>query len=224
MVSRRRLIAAALCAALAATVSVVLMNSAGAGASRCAQFRAAAAEPARAQMGTGTPRILVIGDSYSVGLGVDGDQSWPHRLPGRVIVAGFSGSGFSKDASGCGQVSYAARAAAGLRRAGHVDLVVVEGGLNDYDQPTAAIRAGFDDLLDELGDRPVVVVGPAPAPSRADAVPRIDALLARLSTQHGVSYVRMAGTNFPYLPDRLHLTPAGHEQFGDRVAHAIHAG
>jgi len=155
---------------------------------------------------------------------VDGDQSWPHRLPGRVIVAGFSGSGFSKDASGCGQVSYAARAAAGLRRAGHVDLVVVEGGLNDYDQPTAAIRAGFDDLLDELGDRPVVVVGPAPAPSRADAVPRIDALLARLSTQHGVSYVRMAGTNFPYLPDRLHLTPAGHEQFGDRVAHAIHAG
>lgn len=220
--SRRRVIAAAVCAALAATVSVVLMNSAGAGASRCAQFRAAAAEPVRTQLGAGAgPRTLVIGDSYSLGLGVDGDQSWPHRLPGRVIVDGFSGSGFSADASPCGAVSYAGRAAAGLRSAGDVGLVVVEGGLNDYDQPASAIRAGFDDLLAELGDRRVVVVGPAPAPSRAAAVPRVDALLARLSARHGVAYVRMSGETFPYLSDRLHLTPQGHREFGDLVARGI---
>ena len=120
-------------------------------------------------------------------------------------------------------MSYAERAAAGLRSAGDVGLVVVEGGLNDYDQPASAIRAGFDDLLAELGDRRVVVVGPAPAPSRAAAVPRVDALLARLSARHGVAYVRMSGETFPYLSDRLHLTPQGHREFGDLVARALEA-
>jgi acyl-CoA thioesterase-1 len=67
----------------------------------------------------------------------------------------------------------------------------------------------------------VVVVGPASAPSRSREVPRIDALLARLSARHGVQYVRMSGETFPYLPDRLHLTPAGQRAFGDLVAARI---
>ncbi|HEX7739612.1 MAG TPA: SGNH/GDSL hydrolase family protein [Marmoricola sp.] len=220
---RRRLIAALACVVLAASVSTALVSRAGAGTSRCDRFRQAAAEPARTSFdGTAsTRRILVIGDSYSMGLGVRSDQSWAHRLPGRVVVDGFSGSGFSAHASPCGAVSYAARAARGLRRAAPVDLVVVEGGLNDFDQSDGAIRRGFDELIDQLPGARVVVVGPADAPARAAEVPRVDDLLARLSAAHGLRYVRMAGTTFPYLSDGLHLTAAGHREFGDIVSRAI---
>ncbi len=87
-------------------------------------------------------RVVVIGDSWSAGLGLDRPvQSWPSRLPGRVHVAGFSGSGFSAKASPCGRVSFADRAPAAL--GGGADLVVIEGGLNDYDRSRAEIKAGF---------------------------------------------------------------------------------
>jgi acyl-CoA thioesterase-1 len=139
-----------------------------------------------------------------------------------VHVAGFSGSGFGAHASACSGVSFADRAPAAVR--GGADLVVVEGGLNDYDRPDAEIRAGFARLIRALGgaDRPeVVVVGPASAPSRAAAVPHVDALLASLSERYGVTYVRTSGLRLDYLDDRLHLTPAGHQAFGDFVADRI---
>ena len=99
--------------------------------------------------------------------------------------------------------------------------MVVEGGLNDYNQPSADIRAGFDRLMSQLHGHRVVVVGPPSAPSRAHAVPRVDELLADLSEEYGVAYVRTSGWSLPYLDDRLHLTPAGHRTFGDNVAQEI---
>jgi acyl-CoA thioesterase-1 len=162
----------------------------------------------------------VIGDSWSAGLGLDRIAgSWPSRLTGDVQVAGFSGSGFSAGAGACRQVAFADRAPAAVR--GGADLVVVEGGLNDFRQPDADIRAGFVRLMRSLDGYRVVVVGPAAAPARADAVPRVDDLLASLSEQYDVAYVRTSGLALPYLDDRLHLTPAGHEQFGDFVAQQI---
>jgi acyl-CoA thioesterase-1 len=187
-------------------------------ASRCDRFAAASAARADAVTGSGE-QVLVIGDSYSAGLGLrDPVASWPARLAGRVHVAGFSGSGFSRHASDCSDVSFATRARSAVRAG---DLVVVEGGLNDYDQPAADIRAGFDRLMTQLRGHRVVVVGPPSAPSRAYAVPRVDELLADLSAQYGVAYVRTSGWSLPYLDDRLHLTPAGHRTFGDAVAQEI---
>lgn len=199
-----------------AGLTVHAARARGAEASRCERF--AAASTARAQTDTGSGRrVVVIGDSWSVGLGLaDPASGWPSRLPGRVHVAGFSGSGFSRGASPCGDESYAARARPALR--GGADLVVVEGGLNDFDQSDRAIRAGFRRLMGALAGHRVVVVGPAEAPSRARAVPRVDALLAGLAAAYHVPYVRTAGLHLPYLPDRLHLTPAGHRAFGDAVA------
>lgn len=191
----------------------------GADLSRCERFAAESVARAHTVTGSGE-RVVVIGDSYSAGLGLSSPAtSWPSRLPGAVHVAAFSGSGFSRGASECRGVSFADRARAALR--GGADLVVVEGGLNDYDQPLADIRAGFARLLRVLDGLRVVVVGPAAAPSRAAGVPRVDALLARLAARHGVPYVAMSGLDLPYLPDDLHLTPAGHRAFGDRVAAAL---
>lgn len=207
--------------AVGVTVAVVsagllVMTRAGADTDRCAGFRAAARERAELVTGSG-PDVLVIGDSYSVGLGSHGWLSWPTRLDGRVHVEGFSGSGFSAGASPCGAVSYADRAP----RARDYDFVVVEGGLNDVDQPRSAVRRGFERLLERLDHDQVLVVGPATAPARAGGAVAVDALLARLSARYGVGYLSMLDADLPYLDDDLHLTPEGHRLFGDRVADAL---
>jgi acyl-CoA thioesterase I len=223
LVARRRwpvLLTAALVVALLAS-GMLNARARGAETEKCGKFTRESA--ARSQVVTGSgERVVVIGDSWSAGLGLSSmAASWPSRLPGRVHVAGFSGSGFSADASPCGRVSFAARAPQAL--AGGADLLVVEGGLNDFDRSNAQIRAGFARLMKVAApyrDR-MVVVGPALAPSRAREVPRVDALLARLSAAYGVPYVATDSLRLPYLPDRLHLTPAGHRQFGDYVARQL---
>lgn len=211
-------VVAALFVSLVAAVLAVHLaaRARGAEASRCERFDADATLRSQVVTGSGA-RVVVIGDSYSAGLGLDAPaDSWPSRLAGEVHVAGFSGSGFSPGASGCAGVSFAERADAAV--APGADLVVVEGGLNDVDQPSAAIRAGFQRLLTALRDRPVVVVGPPAAPARAGAVPRVDRLLAALAERYGVPYVRTSGWHLTYLEDRLHLTVQGHRAFGDAVA------
>jgi acyl-CoA thioesterase-1 len=219
-VARHAVVATLFVALVAAVLAVHLAARArGADASRCERFAAASELRARADTGAGE-RVVVIGDSYSAGLGLgDPVASWPARLQGRVHVDGFSGSGFSRHASRCGDVSFAARAGDAVRRG--ADLVVVEGGLNDVDQPSAAVRAGFERLVATLRGHRVVVVGPPSAPSRAGGVPRVDALLAALCAEHGIPYVRTSGWSLPYLDDRLHLTPAGHRAFGDAVTTAL---
>jgi len=210
-------VAALLCAFTA--TGVLAARARGASLPKCEQF--AADSSARARMVTGSgERVVVIGDSWSAGLGLDHPaQSWPSRLPGRVHVAGFSGSGFSEHASPCGRVSFADRAPAAL---GHgADLVVVEGGLNDYDRTRAEIKAGFARVLAAAATYRTVVVGPAMAPARAARVPRVDRLLAHLSAKHGVPYISMVDLDLPYLDDRLHLQPGGHRIFGDAVAERI---
>jgi acyl-CoA thioesterase-1 len=221
LLSARRLLPAVVAlAALTTTTAVVVDRATGSAPDPCERRASAAAE--RRDLDTGLGRdVVVIGDSYSVGLGVRPLQSWPVRLPGRVHVDGYSGSGFSAGASPCGpEVSYAARAARAV--AGRPDaLVVVEGGLNDWGASDAEISAGFEDLMRVLAGRDVLVVGPPPAPTRAGEVARVDAVLQRMSTAFGAAYVSMADADLPYLDDRLHLTPAGHLAFGDRVAAAL---
>ncbi len=220
--SRRRLLAVALAALLVALAGVVVVlapeRATGSYAARCERFALDAEARAAVVTGRGEP-VLVVGDSWSAGLGLaDPTASWPARLDGRVHVAGFSGSGFSARASRCGAVSFADRAPEALAGLPTGTLVVVEGGLNDWDRSPAEISAGFVDLLAALRGHRVVVVGPASAPARAASVPQVDALLARLSARHGVAYLSAVDVPLDYLPDRLHLTPAGHAAFGDFVA------
>jgi acyl-CoA thioesterase-1 len=215
-VTRRPFVLAALVVLLATVVTTTAWTRAGAGPDRCAQRADTARERSQLVTGTGAS-VLVIGDSYSVGAGVRPEQSWPVRLPGRVRVDGFSGSGFSIGASGCGDVSYATRAPRSLRPG--TDLVVVEGGLNDTDQPAADLEGGFRLLMRELAGTPVLVVGPPAAPDRPRAdVERVDATLARLAAELGASYLSTVDAELTYLDDDLHPDPAGHRVFGDLVA------
>ncbi|GAA1528255.1 SGNH/GDSL hydrolase family protein [Nocardioides humi] len=220
--TRHRLLLGLLALVLATAASTTLLARAGARPDPCV-VKGERAEAREALVtGSGT-QVLVIGDSYSVGAGVLPEESWPVRLPGRVRVDGFSGSGFSRGASGCGDVSYATRAAAaaGSARAGlaRADLVVVEGGLNDADQPGADLEAGFVRLVEVLDGRPALVVGPPPAPRLPyDDVAAVDAALTRLAAVHGTAYLSMLDVELTYQQDRLHPDAAGQRVFGDRVA------
>ena len=213
---------------VATLIAAVLATVLGVRAARSSEIapceRHAADAAARSQVvtGSGAPgaAVTVIGDSWSVGLGLDDlGASWPRELPGRVRVAGFSGSGFSRHASHCGNRAFATRAHA----ASGAELVIVQGGLNDVDQPAADIRAGFQSLMSSLEDHSVVVVGPASAPSRAVFVQHADTTLANLCREYGVAYIDTSDWDLTYLPDRLHLTPAGHTAFGERVADELSA-
>jgi acyl-CoA thioesterase-1 len=214
------LVAGAVAVALASLLTVLAPGGAtGVEAERCARFSLQSQVRERLVTGHGD-RVVVIGDSYSVGLGLRHPQdSWPSRLPGRVHVYGFSGSGFSARASSCPGVAYDVRARGALSRG--ADLVVVEGGLNDHDQPTAAIRSGFRTLVARLRGRRLLVVGPPPAPARAAGARRVDQILREECARVDVPFVSMMGHHFGYLDDRLHLTPAGHRAFGDVVAAAV---
>ena len=210
--------ATALVAALVAS-GVLAARARGAGPAKCEKFAAASVKRAAMVTGSGE-RVVVVGDSWSAGLGLDDPvRSWPSRLPGRIHVAGFSGTGFSEHASPCGRVSFADRAPAALK--GGADLVIVEGGLNDYDRSRAEIKAGFVRVMRAAAPYRTVVVGPATAPARAAKVPRVDRLLAHLAQQYGVPYVSTVDLKLTYLDDRLHLTPAGHRAFGDAVSARI---
>lgn len=217
----RRTLVALLCGLLLAGVlSTVVLARAGAGTDRCTWLAERSA--ARASLVTG-PRagqqVLVVGDSYSVGASLPPERSWPVRLPGRVHVAGFGGSGFTRYASPCGDRSYATRLALALREHPRPALVVLEGGLNDTDRPDAELRRGFARVVRVLAGRPALVVGPAPAPARSRAQERrVDATLARLAARADLPYISMLGLRLGYLPDRLHPTSAGQRRFGDRVA------
>ena len=218
---RRAVGVAAVALLLAALLAFNVADRAGAGLARCQQHRVDARQRTAIVTGAGAP-VLVIGDSWAVGLGQeDLGRSWAGRLPGEVHVAGFSGSGFSAGASDCGHVSFHDRAPTALGT--RPQLVVVEGGLNDYDQPSADIEHGFRELMADLSGQHVVVVGPADAPARAGAVPRVDSLLEDLCAAYDVPYVRTSDLDLSYLADRLHLTEAGHRVFGDAVAERIAA-
>ncbi|MFL6173035.1 MAG: SGNH/GDSL hydrolase family protein [Marmoricola sp.] len=185
-------------------------------AAKCERFARQSLERQHLVTGHG-PTTVVIGDSYSAGLGLaHPDRNWARDLPGRVHVFGFSGSGFSPGASPCKDVAYDQRAARALSL--HPSLVVVEGGLNDFDQPSGQIRAGFRRLMSELGRHKVLVVGPPPAPLRGAGAARVDAILRSEAARAGTPYLSMIEGRFAYLPDRLHLTPAGHQAFGAVVA------
>ena len=222
-VARQRVLALLVCALLVGVVGVLTVDRAtGTKPGRCAEFTLQSHERALAVTGSGAD-VLVIGDSWTAGLGLDDlSRSWPSRLPGRVHVAGFSGSGYADGASACGrQVSFASRAGAALRAVPPGTPVVVAGGLNDWDSSGADIRAGFEKLVVALEGHPVTVVGPAAAPARSTYMPRVESLLRTLCAEHGLRYVAVGDLRLDYLPDLLHLQPSAHAAFGDEVARRI---
>lgn len=214
---RRRLLLCALLGALLGTLGTLSHPvSAGSRPAKCDMFDRARAVLQSSDRGAGA-RVVVIGDSFSVGAALpDRLEGWPSRLPGHVHVDGHSGSGFSHRSSPCGR-EYAFDRRAAEATAGGADLVVVQGGINDWDRTNAEIATGFADLMTALAGTPVLVVGPVLAPRLAPHVVRVNRVLRTQSRRHGVRYLSMIRMALPYGADAVHLTVEGHGLFGERV-------
>ncbi len=172
----------------------------------------------------GSPTVAVLGDSYASGFELQHPrQAWPTQLGRiehwRVFVDGVAGTGMTN--SGLCDQAYASRVQQVLSY--RAQRVIIEVGLNDTASSAAAVQQATSAVLARLSAvSQVDVVGPPPAPAKSPAdLRRTDAALHTATQQAGRRYVGALGWQLPYLPDGVHLTPVGHQQFAELVALAI---
>ena len=175
------------------------------------------------QVSEGAPLVAVLGDSYSAGDVLDDRaDGWVYQLGEQagadVRVAGVGMTGYTNGGY-CGGQEFANRVDSLL--ALDPNTLILQGGVNDWEADPADIQAAAADLLAKTeGVERVVMVGPTDAPQR-DNLAGVDRALAATATEHGAQYVSALGWDLEFLPDDLHLTPAGHAEYAANVADAI---
>jgi lysophospholipase L1-like esterase len=177
----------------------------------------------------GSPTIAVLGDSYSLGIGVSGPEAaWPAALGGRlgaeVFVDGVGGTGFTtRGFCPDDPITYGERVAADPPDA---EIVVVQGSVNDAlgGRPDDVGEAARELLGDLEGVPTVVVVGVPVIPAAEAAELRaIDAALLQAAEEAGRVHVPLVDAGIAILPDRVHPTLEGQQRIAELVAAAIGA-
>lgn len=226
---RRRVVAVGIAVLVAAVLAGVVArheyDSPGARIARfCSTLRSPSGRGATEAVTAGRPTVVVLGDSYSSGFALEHPrEAWPTWL-GRqehwqVYVDGVAGTGMVAGAF-CSQ-PYGGRVAQVLSHA--PARVVVQVGLNDTGVPAARERRAAAAVLAALrGVAEVDVIGPPPVPGkRAVELRAVDTTLASACRDEHRRYVSALHWTLHYLPDGVHLTPAGHVRFAALVAAAI---
>jgi len=190
----------------------------------CQHSKSPQGRGATVPMTSGQPLVVILGDSYASGFGLKRPhEAWPTQLGRRehwrVFIDGVSGTGMVN--GGLCQQPYGSRVQQVLAR--RPQRVVIEVGLNDTAVSADVERHAAAAVLASLTSVPVVnVVGPPPVPGKRLAdVRRVDGALRDASQRAGRHYVTALGWQLPYLPDGVHLTAAGHQQFAELVARGI---
>nr|WP_237448082.1 SGNH/GDSL hydrolase family protein [Nocardioides flavescens] len=180
---------------------------------------------------------LFFGDSYFVGGGCSPDASQDMaavagaQLGYRTVIRGAGGTGFVTANPEYGIPAYLEQIAQGAfdvpGRA--PSLVVIEGGSNDYGQPTATIRRNAGKILRIAArDFPgalVVLVGPMQTYGQLSQSEPIKRTLRSLARKRGVPFVNMQrwvyGQDGLLCSDYDHPTYATHQALGQRLAQAL---
>lgn len=168
----------------------------------------------------GTPTVVVLGDSYSEGVGLANPrQSWPtiygHATHATVYVNAFGGSGIVR--SRCPGHEYGTRVDA--VRAFRPSMVIVQTGLNDLGASRESVVAAVATLTRRLAPARVALVGPTAAPQRDQAqVKAMDADLRLAAHDARIPYVPLVGLLLTYQRDRLHPIASGQAEIGRYVA------
>lgn len=173
---------------------------------------------------TGTKSVSILGDSYTVGVGLDAGiaAAWP-ALAGRDLgwttqVAAVGGTGFVNDGA-CGGHAFADRLGGALQE--DTETLIIAGGVNDAEAGPSKAKEAADALLERVAYVPnVVVIGPANAPAVKD-LPAIDQALAKAAADNGREYISALSWDLEYLPDNLHPTEAGHKAYAAHVTEAL---
>lgn len=140
---------------------------------------------------TDSPRLMVIGDSYTVGTGATKlGGGFAHQLGQRLGIAdtwvnGESGMGFRKVGQQSGKTPI--QKLAGDVVAYAPDWVVVSLGINDFDATAANVQADASTylaaLLAALPNAGVTVIGPWTAPAMVVPEPIFNAVSAAVAAQ-----------------------------------------
>ena len=174
-------------------------------------------------VGSGPLKVAVLGDSYTAGDLMDNYRDgWAYKMPAAlsatVSVAGVGSTGFTAGGP-CGDQSYPERVKTAVRT--NPDVLLIQGGLNDSDSDPNMVGAKADFVLRQAGAiKRVIVIGPVSAPAKSNLA-AIDQQLAAAAKLNKREYVSALDWNLEFLPDRVHLTPAGHAEFARRVAAAV---
>lgn len=189
---------------------------------------AADVRPISASHGRQQPVALVLGDSYSAGVGASSpSQGYPSlvgkRLGWKMVVQSASGGGYAKPGTN-GKTLLQMYAAAHVDRL-RPDVVIVQSGLNDVSADDAQTAAAAGQLADQLStdlpDVPVVVVGEFwPFPEQTPSSQARDAAIEGVwSDRIDVVYLSPLGggwSDFRTTDDR-HPDDAGHRLIADHI-------
>jgi len=165
---------------LPTAVLTALLTSSVAGCGTEEAGTAAPTAPAGSASATATPsatpsvdtRAVVLGDSYTVGLGSAGEVGYVEALAAQmdwtVVRAGESGTGYVNPSGVDGQSVYGDRV--DQVAAASPSVVLVQGSTNDVGFASAAAvgdaaQAMYGALQESLPDARIVVVGPLDAPT-----------------------------------------------------------
>ncbi|MFT4235338.1 MAG: SGNH/GDSL hydrolase family protein [Microbacterium sp.] len=185
--------------------------------------------------------VLIFGDSWTYGQGAttpEGGYAYQlAELTGwTTIVDGGRGSGYLKP--GIDQPTFGERMAV-LDPSVPVDLIIVQGSINDRNQDLtaypAAVDAAWHTLTSIYPDTPVVVLGPAPHElPTAETVLSIDQMLRQQAAERDWWYISPIQENWitedNYLDiidtsdaGKYHPSDAGHLFLAQRLADDLQA-
>lgn len=175
-------------------------------------------------LGEGSGRIAVLGDSYAAGDALsDRGTRWSDFLAQRVtgdtvLLDAVPLTGYVNEGA-CGPNAFEDRIDR-LVDTG-ADTLVIQGGLNDVSAEPESLRRSAAAVLDAAEAVPrVVVVGPMDVPGR-DGEAAVDVALAEEAAARGMTYVSALDWDLPVGRDRIHLTPAGHAEYAERILGAL---
>lgn len=193
----------------------------------------------RLRAGPGT-NVLVIGDSYALGVGASGqDKSWAallsHEEQWNTTVDAVGGTGFvwGGGASGADREDYASRIAQLSRTRGFTpDLVLLEGGQNDLkandEQLTRAVTISVRMVRAVWPSAQVVVMGPAAPEPLSSQLARLNRSIERAALRAGAYSINPRKSDW-FNPDNSgrmnyegsHVNDAGHALIAEKTEEAI---
>jgi acyl-CoA thioesterase-1 len=185
-----------------------------------------AAERAALAAHASGPTAVFLGDSYTQGVGLShiGDvyaYVTAAAMHWRAVLNAVGGTGYVSEGPCRGQ-QFSAR----VPQVSAVDpaVVVIQGGLDDYQSPEQRIERAaeqvYAQLRHDLPNASVVVVGPHSVPKVSDVRPVIDALRTASSKAH-VTFIDASSWPLLFEKDGIHLTVAGHRIYGQQLARAM---
>lgn len=186
------------------------------------------------------PDVLVIGDSYTEGYGLsNSSHGWAAIAAGTLgwnaTIDGVGGTGFTKDTATDGRVGldFRARLAAHASAGTDFDLIVLQGGLNDWttepvtegekvDAAVAAARGLWPEAI-------VLVLGPVEPTSGIDYSAQLPVIRAGAVNAGAVfidpeapePWINAGNTPVLDLGDGLHLNDAGQAYLAARFIAAV---